>query len=61
MLQFCGPTVIVAMGFVAHTDALIFDLRQNGGGQPAMVTLIASYLFDKPTHRSTYTTVRWNR
>jgi C-terminal processing protease CtpA/Prc len=38
------------MGFVAHTDAVIFDLRQNGGGHPAMVTLIASYLFDKPTH-----------
>ena len=48
--EFCGPTVVAAMGFVAHTDALIFDLRQNGGGQPAMVTLIASYLFDKPTH-----------
>jgi retinol-binding protein 3 len=48
--SFCGPTVVAAMGFVAHTDALIFDLRQNGGGQPAMVTLIASYLFDHPTH-----------
>jgi hypothetical protein len=48
--EFCGPTVVAAMGFVAHTDALIFDLRQNGGGQPEMVTLIASYLFDKPTH-----------
>jgi retinol-binding protein 3 len=48
--DFCGPTVVAAMGFVAHTDALIFDLRENGGGQPAMVTLIASYLFDKPTH-----------
>jgi retinol-binding protein 3 len=47
---FCGPTVVAAMGFVAHTDALIFDLRQNGGGQPAMVTMIASYLFDQPTH-----------
>jgi hypothetical protein len=47
---FCGPTVVAAMGFVAHTDAVIFDLRQNGGGQPAMVTMIASYLFDKPTH-----------
>jgi hypothetical protein len=47
---FCGPTVVAAMGFVAHTDALIFDIRQNGGGQPAMVTMIASYLFDKPTH-----------
>jgi len=48
--SFCGPTVVAAMGFVAHTDAIIFDLRQNGGGQPAMVTMIASYLFDRPTH-----------
>jgi retinol-binding protein 3 len=48
--SFCGTTVVAAMGFVAHADAVIFDLRQNGGGQPAMVTLIASYLFDKPTH-----------
>ena len=48
--SFCGPTVVAAMGFVAHTDAIIFDIRQNGGGQPAMVTLIASYLFDRPTH-----------
>src|ERR1051325_478128 len=48
--SFCGPTVVAAMGFVAHTDAVIFDLRQNGGGQPAMVTLIASYLFDHSTH-----------
>jgi len=48
--SFCGPTVNAAMGFVAHTDAVIFDLRQNGGGQPAMVALIASYLFDHPTH-----------
>jgi retinol-binding protein 3 len=47
---FCGATVAAAMGFVAHTDALIFDIRENGGGSPAMVTLIASYLFDRPTH-----------
>ena len=47
---FCGATVNAAMTFVAHTDALIFDIRENGGGQPAMVTLIASYLFDHPTH-----------
>ena len=47
---YCGPTVVAAMGFVAHSDAIIFDLRENGGGQPAMVTLIASYLFDQPTH-----------
>jgi C-terminal processing protease CtpA/Prc len=40
-----------AMTFVADTDALIFDLRENGGGDPAMVALICSYLFgDKPVH-----------
>jgi hypothetical protein len=48
--SFCGPTVAAAMGFVAHTDAIIFDLRQNGGGQATTVALIASYLFDRPTH-----------
>jgi hypothetical protein len=48
--SYCGSTVVAAMNFVAHTDAVIFDMRQNGGGQPAMVSLIASYLFDRPTH-----------
>jgi len=46
----CGPTVVAAMGFLAHVDAIIFDMRENGGGDPAMVSFIASYLFDKPTH-----------
>ena len=48
--QLCGPTVASAMGFIAHTDAIIFDLRENHGGSPAMVSLIASYVFDQPTH-----------
>ena len=44
-------TVTSAMNFVSNTDALIFDLRGNGGGDPAMVRLICSYLFgDKPVH-----------
>ncbi len=46
----CGPTVIAAMNFLANTDAIIFDLRENGGGDPEMVTYICSYLFDQPTH-----------
>jgi C-terminal processing protease CtpA/Prc len=46
-----AETVAAAMNFVANTDALIFDLRNNGGGNPAMVALICSYLFgDKPVH-----------
>ena len=46
----CGRTLVSAMGFVAHTRALIFDLRDNGGGNPAMVSLIPSYLFEEPTY-----------
>ena len=39
-----------AMSFVARTDALIVDLRRNGGGEPAMIAYVTSYLFDEPTH-----------
>jgi C-terminal processing protease CtpA/Prc len=40
-----------AMTFIMNTEALIFDLRQNGGGNPGMVALISSYLFgNKPIH-----------
>jgi C-terminal processing protease CtpA/Prc len=46
----CGPTVVAAMNFVAHTDALIFDLRENHGGDPEMVDFMVSYLFPQPTH-----------
>ncbi|HVE58036.1 MAG TPA: S41 family peptidase [Pyrinomonadaceae bacterium] len=46
-----AETVAAAMNFVTNTDALIFDLRENGGGDPEMVALISSYLFgDKPVH-----------
>jgi C-terminal processing protease CtpA/Prc len=40
-----GDTVAAAMQVIAHTDALIIDLRSNGGGGDT-VTLVASYLFD---------------
>jgi C-terminal processing protease CtpA/Prc len=46
-----ADTVASAMKFLENTEALIFDLRQNGGGNPSMVALISSYLFgDKPVH-----------
>jgi hypothetical protein len=46
----CGPTASAAMNFVAGSRALIIDLRDNGGGSPAMVSYIASYLFSSRTH-----------
>jgi hypothetical protein len=46
----CGSTAIAAMTFLADSDSLIIDLRDNGGGAPRMAALISSYLFDEPMH-----------
>jgi hypothetical protein len=46
----CGPTGSAAMNFVANSDALIIDLRDNHGGGGGMVEFIASYLFEQRTH-----------
>ena len=46
----CGPTASAAMNFLGSVDALIIDLRENGGGDPKMVAYISSYLFDERTH-----------
>jgi hypothetical protein len=48
--EICGPTVAAAMNFLAHVDAIIIDLRENGGGDPKMVAYISSHLFAEPTH-----------
>lgn len=46
-----ADTVAAAFKFLENTEAIIFDLRQNGGGNPFMVALISTYLFgDKPVH-----------
>jgi C-terminal processing protease CtpA/Prc len=37
-----------AMQTVVHADALILDLRDNGGGSPDTVAWLASYFFDRP-------------
>jgi hypothetical protein len=48
--EICGLTATAAMNFLGNVDAIIFDLRENGGGDPKMVALVSSYLFSKPTH-----------
>jgi hypothetical protein len=46
-----GDTVIAAMNLLSNTNAIIFDLRKCGGGNPGMVALISSFLFDgEPIH-----------
>jgi len=48
--EVCGPTAVAAMNFLANVDAIIFDLRENGGGDPKMIAFLSTYLFSGPTH-----------
>ena len=50
-----GPTAVAAMNFLSNADAIIIDLRQNGGGSPQMIQLITSYLYDsEPVHLNNF-------
>lgn len=42
--EFAGAVAAAAMQFLAHTSALIIDLRHNRGGSASMVALLTSYL-----------------
>lgn len=49
--KYCEDIVASAMEFLSNTDAIIIDLRKNGGGSPDGVRLICSYFFgNKPVH-----------
>lgn len=45
-----GDTAAGAMRFLANADAIIVDLRDNGGGRAEMVALLANYFFEHPVH-----------
>jgi Peptidase family S41/N-terminal domain of Peptidase_S41 in eukaryotic IRBP len=42
-----GHAAVAAMQLVADTDALVIDLRRCPGGEPDMVALVESHLFDE--------------
>jgi len=47
--QFTGApegqaTAVAAMNFLGNVDALIVDLRRNGGGSPTMIATLLTYL-----------------
>ena len=44
----CQETARRAMAAVNNADALIIDLRDNGGGMGETALQIAGYLFDRP-------------
>ncbi len=49
----CDEYVVSVMNSIAGANAVIFDLRNNGGGSPLLVQLILSYLLEEKTHYNT--------
>ena len=45
---------MAAMNFLSNSDAIIIDLRRNGGGEPSMIQLISSYFFEEPVHLNSF-------
>ena len=47
--KYAGATAVSVMQYFSNCDALIIDLRKNGGGWGEMVPLITSYFFEGDT------------
>jgi len=48
--EMAGDTAVAALQMLSGCDAILIDLRRNGGGDPAMIQLMSSYFFEEPTH-----------
>lgn len=51
-----GATATAAMNFLGNVDAIIFDLRYNGGGEPSLIQYITAYLLEDSTHLNNFYT-----
>jgi hypothetical protein len=49
-----GDAAAAAMNFLANTDAVIIDLRRNGGGSPYTIQYISSYFLKERTHLNSF-------
>jgi hypothetical protein len=56
--EYAGETAVAAMNFLAHSDAVIIDIRDTPGGWPNMVQLLCSYFVkgtkEGRTHLNTF-------
>lgn len=53
--KYAGDTVKSAMNFLSNADAVIIDVRNNGGGTPKMVQLLSSYFLEsEPVHLNSF-------
>lgn len=58
---YAGDTAVAALQFLKHCDAIILDLRYNGGGGADMIQLILSYFFEDRTHINSWYIRRLDR
>lgn len=49
-----GETIVAAMNFLANADAVIIDLRNNGGGSPYTIQIMSSYFLEEYTHLNSF-------
>jgi hypothetical protein len=55
-LKWSADPAVAAMNFLANCDAVIIDLRYNGGGEDQTVTFLLSYFLDASESTITFST-----
>jgi hypothetical protein len=53
-LDEAAETIVAAMNFLANSNAVIIDLRNNGGGDPFTIQIISSYFLREYTHLNSF-------